>query len=100
MIEAWFSGAVMTVQRLATEAALARVRAKLAELERHEPPAELPFSMSDKWSRHLFIALCRRYGLRPLSLSPTETDDSHGSCASLLPRRGVVARVLRSRCRS
>jgi hypothetical protein len=35
------------------------------ELERHNPPVELPFSMPDQWSRHLFIALCRRYGLKP-----------------------------------
>jgi hypothetical protein len=28
-------------------------------------PVELKFSISDIWSRQLFIALCRRYGLRP-----------------------------------
>jgi len=64
-IEALFSGAGTAGERLAAEAALARVRAKLAELERSDPPAELQFSMPDQWSRHLFIALCRRYGLRP-----------------------------------
>ena len=47
------------------EAALERVRAKLAELERQDPSAEMQFSMPDQWSRHLFIALCRRYGLKP-----------------------------------
>jgi hypothetical protein len=25
----------------------------------------MQFSMPDRWSRHLFLALCRRYGLRP-----------------------------------
>jgi hypothetical protein len=64
-IEALFSGAGTAGERLAAEAALARVRAKLAELERRDPPVELQFSMQDQWSRHLFIALCRRYGLRP-----------------------------------
>ena len=64
-IEALFSGAGTAGERFAAEAALARVRAKLAELERHDPPVELQFSMPDRWSRHLFIALCRRYGLRP-----------------------------------
>jgi len=64
-IEALFSGAGTTGERLAAEAALARVRMKLAELERREPAVELKFSMPDQWSRHLFIALCRRYGLRP-----------------------------------
>ena len=64
-IEALFSGAGTAGERLAAEAALARVRAKLAELERREPPVELQFTMPDQWSRHLFIALCRRYGLQP-----------------------------------
>ena len=64
-IEALFSGAGTVGERFAAEAALARVRAKLAELERRDPPVELQFSMPDQWSRHLFIALCRRYGLRP-----------------------------------
>jgi hypothetical protein len=64
-IEALFSGAGTAGERFAAEAALARVRAKLAELERRDPPVELQFSMPDQWSRHLFIALCRRYGLRP-----------------------------------
>ncbi len=64
-IEALFSGAGTAGERLAAEAALARVRAKLEQIERGEPPVELQFSIPDQWSRHLFIALCRRYGLRP-----------------------------------
>lgn len=64
-IEALFSGAGTAGERIAAEAALARVRAKLADLERRDPPVELQFSLPDQWSRHLFIALCRRYGLRP-----------------------------------
>ena len=64
-IEALFSGAGTTGERLAAEAALERVRAKLSELERRDPPVELQFSIADQWSRHLFMALCRRYGLKP-----------------------------------
>ena len=64
-IEALFSGAGTAGERLAAEAALERVRAKLAELERQDPAVELQFSMPDQLSRHLFIALCRRYGLQP-----------------------------------
>ena len=30
-----------------------------------EKQIEVKFSISDTWSRQLFIALCRRYGLRP-----------------------------------
>jgi hypothetical protein len=64
-IEALFVGAGTPGERLAAEAALARVRARLAELGLQDPPIEMQFSMPDQWSRHLFLALCRRYGLEP-----------------------------------
>ena len=64
-IEALFAGAGTAGERLAAEAARERVRAKLVDLERHDPPVEIQFSLPDQWSRHLFIALCRRYGLKP-----------------------------------
>ena len=41
------------------------MRAKLADIERNDPPVEMQFSLGDAWSRHLFLALCRRYGLKP-----------------------------------
>src|SRR5712671_7199135 len=52
-------------QAMQAEAALARVRARLAELGQRDPPIDIQFSMPDQWSRHLFLALCRRYGLQP-----------------------------------
>jgi hypothetical protein len=64
-IEALFAGAGTTGERLAAEAALERVRERLAELGRQDPSIEMQFSMPDQWSRHLFLALCRRYGMRP-----------------------------------
>src|ERR1700741_1010611 len=64
-IEALFVGAGTAGERLAAEAALQRVQARVAELARHEKPIEQQFSLPDQWSRHLFLALCRRYGLRP-----------------------------------
>ncbi|HSV22101.1 MAG TPA: hypothetical protein VLJ17_03635, partial [Xanthobacteraceae bacterium] len=67
-IEALFAGAGTAGERLAAEAALERVRARLAELGRRDPPVEIQFSMPDQWSRHLFLALCRRYGLKPYRL--------------------------------
>src|SRR5271155_957251 len=67
-IEALFSGAGTTGERLAAEAALERVRARLSELGQKDPPVEIQFSMPDQWSRHLFLALCRRYGLSPYRL--------------------------------
>jgi len=64
-IEALFAGAGTEGERLAAEAALARVRARLAEISRSEKPTEFQFSVPDTWSRHLFLALCRRYGISP-----------------------------------
>jgi hypothetical protein len=67
-IEALFAGAATTGERVAAEAALERVRARLAELERRDTPIEMQFSLLDQWSRRLFLALCRRYGLKPYRL--------------------------------
>jgi hypothetical protein len=67
-IEALFVGAGTAGERLAAEAALARVRARLTELSQQDPPVEMQFSMPDQWSRYLFLALCRRYGLQPYRL--------------------------------
>ena len=64
-IEALFAGAGTAGERSAAEAALLRIRAKLDELGRREAPVEVQFSMPDSWSRFLFLALCRRYGLEP-----------------------------------
>src|SRR4051794_29615223 len=67
-IEALFAGADTVGEKLAAEAALERVRARLAELERSDKPIEMQFSLTDQWSRQLFLALCRRYGLKPYRL--------------------------------
>jgi hypothetical protein len=64
-IEALFAGAGTAGERFAAEAALERVRERLAELGRQDPSIEMQFSMPDQWSRCLFLALCRRYGLKP-----------------------------------
>lgn len=64
-IEALLAGAGTPGERLAAEAALERVRARLIELSRQDPVVEMQFSLVDQWSRLLFVALCRRYGLSP-----------------------------------
>ena len=64
-IEALMAGAGTPGERDAAGTALARVKARLAEQARQDPPIELQFAMPDAWSRQLFVALCRRYGLRP-----------------------------------
>ena len=67
-IEALFAGAGTAGEKLAAEAALARVRSRLDEIRRRDPAAEVQFSIPDLWSRRLFLALCRRYGLKPYRL--------------------------------
>ena len=64
-IEALFAGAGSPGERTAAEAALERVRSRLSDLERRDPAIEMQFSIPDQWSRRLFLALCRRYGLTP-----------------------------------
>lgn len=64
-IEALFARALSDGERLAAESARERIRARLAQLERTERPVEMRFSLPDDWSRALFLALLRRYGLAP-----------------------------------
>jgi len=52
-------------ERQAAERARERIQARLKELEAEEPPIEFRFSLADQWSRHLFVALLRRYGVEP-----------------------------------
>jgi hypothetical protein len=67
-IEALFAGAGTVGEKLAAEAALERVRARLADLQDRDPLIEMQVSLGDQWSRQLFLALCRRYGLKPYRL--------------------------------
>ncbi len=64
-IEALMAGPGTPGEREAATAAHERVKARLAEQTRRDPPIEMQFSMPDNWSRQLFVALCRRYGLKP-----------------------------------
>ena len=64
-IEALFAGAGTNGERFAAEAAIKRVRDRLFELGLRDPPIEMRFGLSDQWSRLLFLALARRYGLKP-----------------------------------
>jgi hypothetical protein len=64
-IEALFAGAATPGEKAAAGAAAERIRQRLGQAAGKEKPVELRFSIPDVWSRQLFIALCRRYGLRP-----------------------------------
>ena len=64
-IAALFEGTTNSGEREAAEAALNRVRAALAGAEKIEHSIEMSFRLPDPWKRRAFLALCRRYGLRP-----------------------------------
>src|SRR6202021_344672 len=67
-IEALFTGAGTVGEKVAAGAALGRIQARLAALQQQDPAIEMQFSLVDQWSRRLFLALCRRYGLKPYRL--------------------------------
>jgi hypothetical protein len=64
-ITALFERALTAGERQAAAAAMARVRLALEGAAKKQPPPETRFSVPDQWSRRLFLALCRRYGLEP-----------------------------------
>lgn len=64
-VEPLYFGATSAGEREAAGAAAERLKARLDEASRLDPPVEMKFSLPDEWSVQLFIALCRRYGFRP-----------------------------------
>jgi hypothetical protein len=62
-IEALFARATVAGEKIAAGAAAERIRAQLREIETREQATEVRFRLPDPWSRRLFVALCRRYGL-------------------------------------
>jgi len=68
-IEALFAGAATPGERQAAGAAAERIKLQLGAAARTEPVIEMRFSIPNEWSRRLFIALCRRYGLKPFRYS-------------------------------
>jgi hypothetical protein len=68
-IEALFAGAATAGEKVAAGAAAERIRGRRRQEAKREKPVEMRFSLPDPWSRQMFIALCRRYGLRPYRYS-------------------------------
>jgi hypothetical protein len=64
-IEALFAGATTEGERVSAGEARRRIRERLETAERVEPPVEFRFALTDTWSRKLFLALLRRYELKP-----------------------------------
>lgn len=64
-IEALFARAGTDGEKEAAASAAERIRKRLEELARQDPPIEYRFSVVDGWSRKLLLALLRRYGVQP-----------------------------------
>ena len=64
-IEALYAGATTAGEKSAAGAAAERIRRQFEAASEKEQVDEFKFSISDPWSRQLFIALCRRYGIKP-----------------------------------
>jgi hypothetical protein len=67
-LEALHAGTKFSGEREAARLAAERIRARLAELQQCEQELEYRYSLQDPWQRKLFLALCRRYGLKPYRL--------------------------------
>lgn len=64
-IEALFAGTSFDGERLAAAAAMERIRQRLKRLQESDKPVEYHFRLADGWSVRLFLALLRRYDIRP-----------------------------------
>jgi hypothetical protein len=69
LIEALFSGATTKGEKVAAELARERILERLRLMEKEEPLIEYRFTMTDMWSRKVFVALLRRYGIKPYRYS-------------------------------
>jgi hypothetical protein len=64
-IEALFAGATTEGERVAAAEARQRIQARLESAERADPAVEYRFTLGDGWARKVFVALLRRYNLKP-----------------------------------
>ena len=62
-LEALFRRAGTDGERAAAEAAIARVQERLGKDA--YSPIEMKFSFPDAWAVRLFVAICRKHGVRP-----------------------------------
>ena len=65
LIEALFAGATTEGEKDAAGSAFERIKKRLEEIQKIDLPIEYKFTMSNMWSRKLFVALLRRYDIQP-----------------------------------
>ncbi len=64
-IERLYAGATTPGEKEAAADALSRIKRRLDEAAKVDRPIEYKFTLADGWSKKLFLALLRRYDLRP-----------------------------------
>ncbi len=66
-LEALFARGATAGERAAAGAARDRLQARLGPERdgREEPETEMQYSLPDVWSVRIFVALCRKHGIRP-----------------------------------
>lgn len=64
-IEALFAKTTNEGEHGAAKAAMLRIKEQLEQNRKRTGVIECKFSLNNRWSRQLFVALCRRYGLKP-----------------------------------
>ena len=62
-IDSLLAGATTPGERIASEEARERVTARLQQVV--DEPRDFQFTLTSRWSQKLFVALARRYGLKP-----------------------------------
>ena len=64
-LEALFARGATAGERAAAGAARDRLQARIAAEGAQDPETEVQYSMPDTWSVRIFVALCRKHGIRP-----------------------------------
>jgi hypothetical protein len=68
-IERLYSGATTPGEKDAAADAIARIQKRLRKTEETEKAIEYKFTLTDGWSKKLFVALLRRYSIKPYRYS-------------------------------
>ena len=68
-IESLYAGAATAGEKEAAAEAMSRIRSRLGEASKIDKPIEFKFTLTDGWAKKLFIALLRRYELKPYRYS-------------------------------
>jgi hypothetical protein len=69
-------------ERAAAGAALDRFAARLDHVSQ-EAETEIRYSLPDTWAVRIFVALCRKHGVRPYRYPRQRAYHSYGPCAAV-----------------